>query len=87
MKETTTIELPAKVDYPKIGFWNHIPEEKHLRIINPSDFPQREILSSLGISESSLASTFGICDPKEIKERQELMRFFVEHPELARWVV
>ena len=76
-----------QVLYPKVNLWKQrFEEEDRLTIINEEDFPQNEILKSLGLDKSPLRSSFGICDAEEIKARHALVRFFLDHPEFFEWI-
>ena len=78
---------PHKINYPDSMLWREdIKEEERIRMINPQDFPEESILSGLGIGTSRLARSFGICDSEEIKRRISLIRFLVEHQEVADWI-
>lgn len=82
MKSTT----PA-VPYPKEQLWNiDIPDNEKLRIINPTDFPEDQILKGLGIEKSSLCSSFGITNKEEIIARRDLIQFLVENPKIRNFL-
>lgn len=74
-------------EYPKFQLWKtEIEDSDRLQIVNPEDFPKEAILKGLGIEQSSLVSSFGISDPKEIRNRIELIRFLIERHEVAEWI-
>lgn len=83
-----TNQHPHVIKYPEaLTMWNtKIPKEDFLKIINPGDFPKQRIIDGLGISGSPLISSFGITDAKEISERQSIMRFLTESPEIDAWI-
>ncbi len=79
---------PHKVDYPKITLWNKdISEKEKLKIINPGDFPKNDILNGLGINHSSLAESFGITNPDEIKNRQSLIELLIKKPDVKKFIL
>ncbi|MFA4996003.1 MAG: hypothetical protein WC536_02570 [Patescibacteria group bacterium] len=76
---------PVVRDYPEPCFWEEDSERlAHITIVNGNDFPKQNILEGLGIV-SGLSSSFGICDPEEIRKRISLMRFFCENPDIREW--
>jgi hypothetical protein len=86
-KKTQEVLQPPKVVYPEINFWSRRNAKRNpLRVINPGDFPRKSILASLGILDSPLVEGFGTSDPEEIKRRQKVVRYLVEHPELSKWL-
>ncbi len=86
-KKTQEALQPPKVVYPEINFWSRRNAKRNpLRVINPGDFPRKSILDSLGILGSPLVEGFGTSDPEEIKRRQKVVRYLVEHPELSMWL-
>ncbi|MEK7103400.1 MAG: hypothetical protein AAB870_03585, partial [Patescibacteria group bacterium] len=72
--------IPPVVDYPKgLCFWNkNIAKNERLELVNAGDFPIEEILKSLGIADHSFRKSFGITNIKEIRSRQELVRFLLK---------
>mgnify|MGYP003971012423 FL=1 len=76
-----------QVLYPKVNLWeSRFEEEDRLQIINERDFPQQEILESLGLDKSSLRGSFGICDDEEIKSRHALVAFLLDNPDFFKWI-
>lgn len=76
-----------KVKYPSISIWDRYPKPKErLAIVNQEDFPEGEILESLGIAESPLAYSFGITDMNEISKRQKILKFLIDRPKLRKWI-
>ncbi len=84
----TLTEPLAGVNYPEgLTFWQkNIKPQDRLEFINPEDFPKKQILKGLGVEESSLRKSFGICDADEINSRLEIMRFLLENADFRRWL-
>lgn len=82
------VELqPCKVEYPPLTLWkSEIKDFERLKVINPCDFPADSIINGLGIGNSTLAKSFGICNQEEIEQRQSLMRFLIEYQEITDWI-
>lgn len=69
------------VTYHDFTMWSQrIDPEDRLVIINEEDFPEKAILSGLGLSSSPLKHSFGITNKKEIRERLELSTFLCRNP-------
>lgn len=67
-------------NYTNVQIWNEqIKPSQRLHIINKQDFPRKQILEGLGIN-STLATSFGITDPAEIRERQSVIKFLLQNP-------
>jgi len=67
----------SKIELPRLCFWNKDAEK--LKLINPDDFREQELLVALGLQGSPLRKSFGITDRSEILKRQSIMRFFMEN--------
>ncbi len=65
---------------PDFSFWRF--DTPKLTIINEDDFPESAVLDGMGILHHPLKRGFGNCDTAEARERQDVMRFLSEHPEL-----
>jgi len=77
-------EKKAADGYPRFSFWE---PRRQITIVNRQDFPEKEILRSLGISNSPLVQDFGIHDVDEIRSRQGLIRYMLENPEFMEWLL
>jgi len=86
--EIALTEPLVRVNYPEgLTFWQKdIRPQDRLEFINPEDFPKEQVLKGLGIKESSLKNSFGICDAGEIKSRLEIMRFLLENTDFRHWL-
>jgi len=72
--------MKRKSQAPKL--WNDDFNHKKVAVINPGDFNILESLQKMKLIPNSLWSSLGICDASEIKERNAIMRFLFENPEL-----
>jgi len=68
-----------------LNFWNSAEKLKRIKIINPGDVRIEESLTKLGLSVGS--GELGICDPTEVLERNKILRFLQENPEIRNQVV
>lgn len=76
----------VKFEYPKVKCWNaDIKEEDKIRIINEEDFNLEKVLKLLGINNSRLVDSFGITDREEIIRRQNILRLFIERPDIRKF--
>lgn len=62
------------------SFWPNPESLSRINIVNPQDFTPPEIISSLKNS-SLLPDSFGLTNLREIRLRNEISRFLLEHPE------
>lgn len=77
---------PTPVVYPEIKLWDQrVPDEQRLQIVNEQDFPKYDIMRGLGLN-NRLLDSFGITNVEEIRERQALIKFFVENPEAISFI-
>jgi len=78
---------PHKVLYPKsFSFWQEMPQEKNLQIINPGDFPLATAMAGIGIKQKSLGGCLATCDETEIRARQGTVKFLMENPKATEWL-
>jgi hypothetical protein len=73
--------------YPAFTLWRRdIEDDERLKIINEEDFPRKGMFTSLGIADSPLLDSFGICNEEEIRARQDLCRYLLATPKLGEWL-
>jgi len=70
------------IEYPEVNFWDKtVPK---IDFINKEDFRRNNLLKQLRIGDSPLANSFGIVDAKEIKNRQQIVKFLMDNPEIVK---
>ncbi len=80
--------LPPEIEYPDIPFWRtDIRREERFHVINADDLPTEMLLESLGLENSPLRESFGICVEDEIRRRHALCRFLHENPDLMDFIM
>lgn len=70
--------------YPQENLWGKGNDLPKIKIINPNDFDVKASLHNMGFADSLIEEDMGICDPKEIKERNNLMRLLFLNPDLRQ---
>lgn len=81
-----TIETPT-VEYPEgLCFWKtDISDDQKIVVINEADLPLDRHYAGLGIANSRLRGSFGICDPVEARKRLDHTLFLIRNPEVQRF--
>ena len=86
MTAQNAVSIPQYPHFPNdFHIWK-TKDNQSMQLINPLDFQLKELLEALSINVS-LATSFGVADEHEIRERQDICRDLLQYKKLRKLLV